>query len=134
MIETVADGLQYQTAEPNHIPFIAGTFVKSYRKAAECAGWADDDYYPWAKLHVAKLIANSLCLVAVDPVDTDNIAGYILYYPPFMHWAYVRKDWRNNNVFSRLREYSQVHGYSHRSHQWHHERGGLVYRPWWSDQ
>lgn len=125
---SLIEGLLVTAANKAHLPFVVGAWIKSMR--LEYKDVDEDLYYEWAKRHCAELVETSDVLVAVDPEDPDNIIGFIVYKNGCLAWAYVRKDWRANNVFRTLKEVAGIDRYSHRSHSWNHRRSGLPFIPW----
>jgi len=120
-------------ALPSHRHFIVKSFVKGARFAPEFANMTDDAYYAWATPHVIAVVGVAKTLCAVDAQDHDVIIGFLTFSGTTGHFAYVRKDWRNEQIFKTLRQLAGIEGYSHRSAFWRHARGGLEWRPFFSD-
>ncbi len=125
-----ADLYSYIPADARHVPFIADTWMQSFRKSPTCAGMSDDLYYPWMKRHMSAIIERAGAIVCVDPEDDDSILGYVVFEGKLIHYGYTRNGYRKEKVFQTLRNVIGATGYTHRSRNWDHERGGLLYVPW----
>jgi hypothetical protein len=119
-------------ALPSHVHFVVKSFVKVARFAPEFQYMTDDDYYAWMTPHVIEVVQRSDCLVAVDENDHDVIVGFIVYSGDTAAFAYLRKAWRNEQVFKTLRTKTGVRRYSYRSGNWNHARGGLEWAPFFA--
>ncbi len=135
-------GLTYQLADERHIPYVAHSWMTSFKSAPCVRGMLDDDYFPKMKEHVRDLLAHSDVWVALDSQDDDLVLGYIVCNEQTLHYGYVRNDYRKEGIFKALcakatRHEQESRGsahrglteYSHRSIGWDHARGGLVFRP-----
>lgn len=132
-----APDILFAPADHRHVAFVLETWMKSMRFSHEFVDMTDDDYYTWAREHIAGYLGESECLAALDPLDSDGIIGYVVYDGPVLHWAYIRKDLRNQGVFKELKLQANPSGfvsYSHAGAHWDAKRSGLVARPWFCRQ
>jgi hypothetical protein len=126
----MSNELAYHTASPEHRPFVVGTWMKAMRRAPEFVYMSDDTYYNWARKHVSFYVEQNPTLVALDPEDLDIVIGFLNYTDTTCNFTYIRKDFRGNGIYKRLKELSGITRYSHRSDRWSHQRGRLEYAPW----
>jgi hypothetical protein len=114
---------------PEHRHFIVKSFTKGARFAPEFANMDDDTYYQWMTPHVISIVDSTSTLCAVDAEDNNVIIGFLTHSNETGHFAYVRKDWRGEQIFKTLRSVAGISAYSHRSGSWHHQRGSLRWSP-----
>lgn len=128
---SLADALTYHMAYPEHQPFIIGSWMRAMRRSPDTLAMDDDAYYTWARGHVSQYVAAYPTVVALDPEDTDTVIGYLNYNGLTGNFAYVRKDFRKQKIYEKLKELTGIKHYSHRSEFWKHARGGLSWTPFW---
>lgn len=117
-------------AGPEHVQFLAHSWMRSWRTAPEFRVLSDDIYYEFAKRHIASVLQACDGWVVVDEFHPDVVVGYLLYSDNVLEWTYIRRDFRGLGLYKRMKEkVSKLEKYSHRSQQWRGD--GLEYRPWW---
>lgn len=133
--------LNYIPAEPSHIPYVAHSWMTSFKNAACVRGVEDDLYFPWMKQHVAGILKRANCMVAVDPQDSDLVIGYIVYEGNTLHYGYVRHGYRKEGIFKTLLDTAATRYrdagnagfsfscYTFQSSAWDHGRSGLRFTP-----
>jgi hypothetical protein len=91
----------------------------------------EDVYYPWAKKHIGKLVHAASGEAIVDEDDPYTIVGWTLYTDDVLHFAYVRKDFRNQGLYRQLHEGLDLHACSHIVPAFQPHRAELVFIPWY---
>jgi GNAT superfamily N-acetyltransferase len=112
-----------RVATPRDVPFVASSWIRSYRKAA---GRMDPRVYTyWHHRVLEALIPQSVGLVACDEADPDRIYGY--GFASFdggamltVHYVYVRGGFRGQGIGSAILD-EWVRRFKPTSVVWTHE-------------
>lgn len=98
-----ATPLKLRPAVPGDVAFLSSTWKQNFWRESP---WANRIRWPiFDAGHapiVQRLLERSKVLVACDPTLEDEIAGYLVWEPNVLHWAYVKPAFRRAGVFSSL--------------------------------
>ncbi len=115
--------------------FIVDTFCQSYYGAAAVRGMQRDDFFPWLKRKVNRMLDMMDVYVATSENDADAILGWAIMEPTAagwcLHYVYVRPEVRGFGIARELvsRASYPVDRYSHRSRHVRQPPVGWSYRP-----
>jgi GNAT superfamily N-acetyltransferase len=112
-----------------HVPFVCGSFIKSWRHAHMRV--PEEIYYSYAKKHIGKLVYAATGVALVDEDNPFTIVGWALYTDDVLHYAYVRKDFRNQGLYKQLLEGIETNACSHCTPVFQPHRARLVYVPYY---
>lgn len=87
------------------IPFILGTWLKSYRK--ENKEVHNEIYFPNQTQKIKDLLNQSQIMLTINPEDEDHIYGYVVYQPidqelNLIHYAYTKRTFRRFGIFNHM--------------------------------
>lgn len=122
----------YIEVTADHIPYVADTWLNSFRSAPGVRDIPPDVYFPWMKRKIENCLLHAGVMVAVNSENTDDIVGCIVYLGKTLIYGYVRHGFRKEGHFKELCRRACPDGftdYCFRSAAWDHPRGGLEYRP-----
>ena len=89
-------------ANPNDIPFIYATWLKSYHYDSWTKGIAKSVYFDNYKLVIDRLLGISQVLIACTVVDPEVILGYMVHEPNTLHYCFVKEPFRNFGIAKSL--------------------------------
>lgn len=131
----IADELVIRAPRQGDVGYISKCWKESFY-AFGLVSWAPKfAYFAEMDKRVPDLLARSRVLVAANPADDDHIIGWVCGSPPVVHYVYVRREYQNKRVATRLlRELGIGAGQVFASH-WTRpaetlfEKPGVVYAP-----
>lgn len=97
---------QLRWATQSDYPFIANSYLKSYRCAPAAKAMINDVYYPEYKARLEAMVASGSVLVACASDDADQILGYLLFTElagqAVLHYVYVKYPFRQHGIATAL--------------------------------
>ncbi len=85
-------------ANPNDIPFIYATWLKSYHYDSWTKSIAKSIYFDNYKLVIDRLLEASQVLIACHPTDENVILGYLVAEPEIIHYCFVKEAFRRFGI------------------------------------
>lgn len=97
---------QLRWATQSDYPFIANSYLKSYRCAPAAKAMINDVYFPEYKARLEAIVATGSVLVACASDDPDQILGYLLFSElagrTILHYVYVKYPFRQHGIAKSL--------------------------------
>ena len=97
---------QLRWATQSDYPFIANSYLKSYRSAPAAKAMINDVYFPEYKARLEAMVASGSVLVACATDDPDQILGYLIFTElaghTLLHYVYVKYPFRQHGIASNL--------------------------------
>lgn len=97
---------QMRWANQSDYPFIANSYLKSYRKAPGNRALINEVYFPEYKARLEGIVASGAVLIAHAPDDPDHILGYAIASQlagyQVVHYVYVKYPFRQQGIAKSL--------------------------------
>lgn len=94
--------IDVRNALPQDMPFIRASWFESYRKAKPKLPF--EVYRSGMDSRITRLLARSVTNVAFVEAVPSEIVGYSVREGDFVHWVYVKNDYRKQGVAAALCE------------------------------
>lgn len=114
--------------------FIFNSWLKSYRNSSFAEHIPNDIYFTFQKEVIRLLLERSTIFVAVNPEDSSQVYGYLVFEDNIVHWCYVKFTYRKLGVMRKLLKATGCDSYlcTHINKNFSNlkTKFNVVYHPW----
>lgn len=94
---------QPRPAQPDDIPFIYASWLKSYRADSHVGASVPKGlFFDHYKLVLDRILLDGKALVMSPVGEPSTILGYLVYEPGIVHYAFVKEHWRRLGIAKQL--------------------------------
>lgn len=113
----MSESIVVRPARESDYAFILDAWRRSFEGAPAVQGAKDDHYRAEMGAVIARLVRASTVRVACDAEDDDTILGFVVVDEPgaTLHYAYVRREFRQLGIVPRLIGETAIRAYTFRT-------------------